>query len=342
MASAMAAATAAVARRDEEDATAATEPPPEGSSDAVTAAIAAADISSGGSLADYVIEKAIGRGHFSTVHRAVRRSDERRVALKKVQIFDMLDAKARDRCLKEVQLLKSLAPHQSIIQYIDSFIDNNELFIVFEWAEHGDLRRLLRRANESKTTLQEAQVWRYFVQVTDGIKHMHEARVMHRDIKPANIFLASNGTVKLGDLGLGRAFSSQTYEALSKVGTPLYMSPEVLDGRGYEWKSDIWSLGCLLYELATLRSPFKAEGDNLYTLFKKISVGRFDALPDHYSPQLQKLVASMIQIDPTARPDIHTVSKFAHKALATLTEGGGGYSSGGHLRLPRGDGGGGR
>ena len=178
MASAMAAATAAVARRDEEDATAATEPPPEGSSDAVTAAIAAADISSGGSLADYVIEKAIGRGHFSTVHRAVRRSDERRVALKKVQIFDMLDAKARDRCLKEVQLLKSLAPRQSIIQYIDSFIDNNELFIVFEWAEHGDLRRLLKRAQEASTSLQEPQIWRYFVQICDAIRcaNSHHAR----------------------------------------------------------------------------------------------------------------------------------------------------------------------
>ncbi|KOO25476.1 protein kinase 6 [Chrysochromulina tobinii] len=269
---------------------------------AATAGISAA---SSGSLADYVIEKAIGRGHFSTVHRAVRRSDERRVALKKVQIFDMLDAKARDRCLKEVDLLKTLKPHPCIIQYIDSFIDNSELYIVFEWAEHGDLRRLLRRANESKTSLQEVQVWRYFVQVCDGIRHMHEARIMHRDIKPANIFLASNGSVKLGDLGLGRAFSSQTYEALSKVGTPLYMSPEVLDGRGYEWKSDVWSLGCLLYELATLRSPFKAEGDNLYTLFKKISVGKYEALPAHYSPALQSLVQHMIQLDPTRRLDIH-------------------------------------
>ena len=295
------------------------QPPP---ASETAAAVAAAGFSGDGSLADYVIEKAIGRGHFSTVHRAVRRSDERRVALKKVQIFDMLDAKARDRCLKEVQLLKSLPPHPSIIQYLDSFIDNNELYIVFQWAEHGDLRRLLRRASESKTSLQEVQVWRYFVQIADGIRHMHEARIMHRDIKPANIFLASNGSVLLGDLGLGRAFSSQTYEALSKVGTPLYMSPEVLDGRGYEWKSDVWSLGCLLYELATLRSPFKAEGDNLYTLFKKISVGKFDDLPSHYSPQLHKLTASMIQIDPKARPDIHTTVKFAQKALATFAEGG--------------------
>ena len=90
-------------------------------------AVAAAVPPSSGSLQDYVIEKAIGRGHFSTVHRAVRRSDERRVALKKVQIFDMLDAKARDRCLKEVQLLKSLPLHPSIIHYLDSFIDNNEV-----------------------------------------------------------------------------------------------------------------------------------------------------------------------------------------------------------------------
>ena len=196
-----------------EGAAAASKPPLDA---AAAAAVAAAVPPSSGSLADYVIEKAIGRGHFSVVHRAVRRSDERRVALKKVQIFDMLDAKARDRCLKEVQLLKSLPPHPSIITYLDSFIDNNELYIVFEWAEHGDLRRLLRRANESKTSLQEPQVWRYFVQVSDGIRHMHEARIMHRDIKPANIFLSSDGSVKLGDLGLGRAFSSQTYEALSK------------------------------------------------------------------------------------------------------------------------------
>ena len=271
-----------------------------------------------GSLADYVVEKAIGKGHFSVVHRAVRKSDHKRVALKKVQIFDMMDAKARDRCLKEVQLLQTLPPHPSIIAYLDAFIDSNELYIVFEWAEFGDLRRLLKRAQETNTQLQEPQVWRYFIQVCAGVSHMHNARVMHRDIKPANIFLAAGGCVKLGDLGLGRAFSSQTYEALSKVGTPLYMSPEVLDGRGYEWKSDVWSLGCLLYELACLRSPFKAAGDSLYTLFKKISAGEYAALPSHFSSELSSLVASMIRIDPAKRPDVKATLDAATAALAAL------------------------
>ena len=98
---------------------------------------------------------------------------------------------------------------------------------------------------------------------------MHAKRIMHRDLKPANIFVALDGSLKLGDLGLGRYFSSQTIEAYSRVGTPLYMSPEVLQGSGYDWKSDVWSLGCVAYELICLKSPFKNEDQkmNLYDLF---------------------------------------------------------------------------
>lgn len=80
---------------------------------------------------------------------------------------------------------------------------------------------------------------------------------MHRDIKPANVLVGSSGSLKIGDLGLGRQLSEQTMEAFSKVGTPYYVSPEVVRGAGYDWKSDVWSLGCLLYELASLRSPFE-------------------------------------------------------------------------------------
>ena len=94
---------------------------------------------------------------------------------------------------------------------------------------------------------------------------------MHRDLKPANIFVDSKDNLKLGDLGLGRDFTSQTMEAFSRVGTPLYMSPEVLQGNGYDFKSDVWSLGCISYELCALISPFKDETKkmSLYDLFTK-------------------------------------------------------------------------
>jgi len=125
--------------------------------------------------------------------------------------------------------------------------------------------------------IDEIRIWEYAFQISSGLLHMHQRRIMHRDLKPANIFIASDGTLKLGDLGLGRYFSSQTLEALSRVGTPLYMSPEVLTTTGYSYKSDVWSLGCIIYELAALRSPFKSEEEkmSLYDLFKKINEGRF-------------------------------------------------------------------
>merc|ERR550537_1067486 len=100
---------------------------------------------------------------------------------------------------------------------------------------------------------------------------MHRHRIMHRDIKPENIFVCQRGIVKLGDLGLGRHFSSNTYRAHSVVGTPFYMSPEVItNSDGYSFKSDIWSLGCVLYELAALNSPFASSRLNFYALGNKI------------------------------------------------------------------------
>lgn len=142
---------------------------------------------------------------------------------------------------------------------------------------------------------------------------MHERRVMHRDLKPANIFLTRDGKVKVGDLGLGRFLSEHTLEAFSKVGTPLYMSPEVLQGKGYEWSSDVWSLGCLLYELAMLRSPFKEEGLNLYGLFQKITKGSYPPISSVYTNDLRELVDEMLQSDPSKRPGARYVAQKAHE-----------------------------
>ena len=123
--------------------------------------------------------------------------------------------------------------------------------------------------------LEERRIWTYIWQMSSALKHMQSLRIMHRDLKPANIFIDIDDNLKLGDLGLGRDFTSQTMEAYSRVGTPLYMSPEVLNGSGYDFKSDVWSLGCISYELCALKSPFKDETKkmNLLDLFTKINNG---------------------------------------------------------------------
>lgn len=220
----------------------------------------------------------------------------------------MMDPKQREKCLKEVRLLESL-DHPNIIKYLDSFIDSNQLFISIEWAEKGDLKKLIKKHQADELPLDEKKIWEYLYQIASALKHMQEKRIMHRDLKPANIFLVSDGSLKLGDLGLGRFMSSQTIEAFSRVGTPLYMSPEVLKGSGYDWKSDVWSLGCITYELACFRSPFKKEEEkmSLYDLFQTINKGEFPPLPNRYSEELKQVVNLMIQVTPQNRLSIDQV-----------------------------------
>ena len=153
----------------------------------------------------------LGRGKFSVVHRTRRREDGRPVALKKVQVFEM-GTSERTECMNEIRLLQSMT-HPHIIMYLDCVMERNELTVVMELAEHGDLAGLIREAALTGVALTEAAVLRNFTQIADALKYMHERRVMHRDIKPANVFITSvapTSCVKLGDLGVGKYFSSKT------------------------------------------------------------------------------------------------------------------------------------
>ena len=126
---------------------------------------------------------------------------------------------------------------------------------------------------------------------------------MHRDLKPANIFISHDLSLKIGDLGLGRAFGKYTIEAHSKVGTPLYMSPELIQDSGYNFNADVWSLGCITYELCELTSPFrnKQEKMSLVELFENITQFKYKPISSTYSGELSQLIKKMIVVDPNYR-----------------------------------------
>eukprot|EP00002_Diphylleia_rotans_P000998 TRINITY_DN10541_c0_g1_i1.p1 TRINITY_DN10541_c0_g1~~TRINITY_DN10541_c0_g1_i1.p1 ORF type:complete len:445 (+),score=93.56 TRINITY_DN10541_c0_g1_i1:163-1497(+) len=266
-------------------------------------------------LDGYEIGKLLGKGQYSSVYIGRKRDvSQQIVAIKRVEIFELKE-KTRKKCLREVRLLQSL-DHPHIIKCHNAFIQDNELIIILEWAERGDLRRLIRKAAKEGKQFAEKDVWAWSYQICHAIQHMHERRIMHRDIKPANIFVTASGVLKLGDLGLGRHFSYESVQAFSKVGTPLYMSPDVLDGGGYDWKSDVWSVGVLLYELATLKSPFMQEDSNLYAIYRKIQKGEFDPLPERLSLPFREIIGLMLQVDPNARPDMKTVCDMILKVVS--------------------------
>lgn len=264
-------------------------------------------------LRRFEIEKIIGKGQFSEVSKALDKKTGEWVALKKICIFDIVDVKSRQDCMREINLLQQL-DHPNIIKILGCFIDSNDLYIVLELAGGGDLSKLINYYARKGKLIPERKIWEYFHQIADALAHMHDKRVMHRDIKPANIFTTESGVMKLGDLGLGRFLSAVTKVVASIVGTPYYMSPERMKEERYDFKSDIWSMGCILYELAALHSPFYGEKMNLYSLIQKIETCSYPPLPyDGYSSQLKETIAACLSLDPNQRPSAKELAAVARR-----------------------------
>ena len=156
-------------------------------------------------------------------------------------------------------MLKAMR-HPYIITYKESFMDKRCLCIVMDYADGGDLyTKIANQKKIGKVCYSEDQILDWFVQMALAIKHIHDRKILHRDLKTQNIFMNQNGSIKIGDFGIARVLSDTKSKAKTVVGTPYYLSPEIIKSEPYSFKSDIWSLGVLLYEMCALTPPFNAQ-----------------------------------------------------------------------------------
>ncbi|KAG2448901.1 hypothetical protein HYH02_006249 [Chlamydomonas schloesseri] len=213
--------------------------------------------------------------------------------------------------LREAQLLDSL-DHPNIIRYRESFVDKDgSLCIVTSFCEEGDLFNRIRKKAAAKEYFTEDEVMNMFVQIASAISYIHSKRVLHRDLKTQNIFIAKGGIIKLGDFGISKVLERTDSFATTVTGTPYYMAPEICTNQPYTYKSDIWSLGCVLYELCTLRHAFAA--DSLLSLVYQIVRGNFPPIPtDQFSNGLSDLVNRLLWRDPATRPSLSEVFKLPY------------------------------
>ncbi|XP_056417998.1 serine/threonine-protein kinase Nek5-like isoform X2 [Hyla sarda] len=253
---------------------------------------------------NYEIIRMIGEGAFGKAFLARGKRDSIQCVIKEVNLSKMA-RKEKEASHKEVTLLAKMN-HPNIVKFFTSIEDNNHLYIVMEYCDGGDL--MIRINKQRGVLFDEDQILNWFVQISLGLKHIHDRKVLHRDIKAQNIFLTDNGTVvKLGDFGIARILNSTMELARTCVGTPYYLSPEICENRPYNNKTDIWSLGCVLYELCTLKHPFEAS--SLKQLVLKISRGRYEPLSSKYSYDLRTLISQLFKISPRDRPSVNSILK---------------------------------
>jgi NIMA (never in mitosis gene a)-related kinase len=250
------------------------------------------------SIKDFQIVNKLGEGAYSSVYKVKRNSDGLEYALKKVKLMN-LSEKEKQNALNEVRILASLR-HPNMIAYKEAFLEeaSNSLCIVMEYCNNGDLFQRIVEHQKKGTLFPEVDIWNFFIQMVKALKALHDMKIFHRDLKSANVFLNKDGTAKLGDLNVSKVAKKGLL--YTQTGTPYYASPEVWRDQPYDSKSDIWSLGCVLYEMTTLKPPFRAE--DMEGLYKKVLRGYYPRIPSHYSQDLNNIIRCLLQVSPHLRP----------------------------------------
>jgi NIMA (never in mitosis gene a)-related kinase len=188
-----------------------------------------------------------------------------------------------------------------IVSYFESFVEDDHLHIILEYVSGGDLQDYLNERKKIKQSCDEDFILKVFTQLTSALKYCSERNIIHRDIKPNNILLTKDGDIKITDFGVSKIFNTNTTnkQATSIAGTIGYQSPEMLDDQPYTFKTDLWSVGRVLYEMMTLQHPFDAKTPA--GIFKNILFKQITQINSNHSDKLKKAVMMLLEKDPDFR-----------------------------------------
>ena len=204
-------------------------------------------------LSDFDVLSELGRGAYGVVSKVRYRRDGRVYVLKEVNVAS-LNSKEQTEAVSEVILLRKVR-HPNIVKYYDSFINDKCLYIVMEFAEGGNLQDWVTRQRASKKHFEEREVWRVYWEIAQAVSYLHSLKITHRDLTTVNILLGAHRKILLCDLGVSRVNKAQDQLMKTRVGTPLFLSPEVVMRRPYCAKVDIWAMGCLMYTMMVRSLP---------------------------------------------------------------------------------------
>ena len=250
------------------------------------------------SLNDFEFHEKLGTGSFGSVYIVKRKENQKIYAMKRVKLIN-LGEKEKQNSFNEVRLLASFS-HPNIIGYKEAFFDekSSTLNIVMEYADDGDLSSKIKDNIKKHVQFDESTIWSILIQILEGLNYLHKSRIIHRDLKSANIFLTKKGIVKIGDLNV--SIIAKKNLAVTQTGTPYYAAPEVWEHESYNNKCDLWSVGCITYEMACLRVPFR--GTSIHQLYINIIKGKYEEIPNIYSNDLKNIIKLILCIDPMKRP----------------------------------------
>ncbi|GKT35681.1 hypothetical protein ADUPG1_008789 [Aduncisulcus paluster] len=256
-------------------------------------------------IREYKIVSVLGRGTYGTVFKVYKTEHGKRLtyALKQIPLIGENDSERR-KAIRESGILKDLSSSPFIIKHHQTFIEGSYLNIVMEYASGGTLHDQIEFAKATKDSFPESQVLSWLSQILLALRDVHKSHVVHRDLKPQNIFVMADGLLKLGDFGIARVLGPSR-AAHTSIGTPFYLSPEQIEGQAYNERSDVWSVGCLLYEMCALTPPFY--GKNVGAVVLKIATAPIPDLPPPYSVNLGVVFRQMLARDPADRLSVSSL-----------------------------------